>query len=74
MMEIKGDAMTIAGVNAGKYIASIRNRAKKDYARRYLLHILKGRKGAAPSSNAISKMASQAVRLRLDQIFQGTSL
>ncbi len=73
-MEIRGDAATIAGFNAGKYIASIRNSAKKEYARQYLFYILRGRKGSCPSPAGLSTLAAQAVRLRLGQIFQGTEL
>jgi hypothetical protein len=74
MVQITGDAMTIAGLNAGKYIASVRNIAKQEYARRYLLYILQGRQGPHPRSDSPSTINSQAVRLRLDRIFRETSL
>lgn len=73
-MEIRGDAATVAGVKAGQYIASIRNRPKKGYARRYFLYILRGRKGSCPPSVGLSTKVSRAVRQRLDDIFRQTSL
>jgi hypothetical protein len=72
MTQISGDAYTIKGFNAGKYIASIRSDTKKEYARTYLAYILNGRRGSCPERGVLSGMAAQAVRMRLDQIFQET--
>jgi hypothetical protein len=72
MTQISGDAYTITGFNAGKYIASIRSDTKKEYARTYLAYILNGRRGSCPERGVLSGMAAQAVRMRLDQIFQET--
>jgi hypothetical protein len=73
MTQISGDANTIAGFNAGKYIASIRSGRKREYARKYLAYILRGRSGSCPGRGVASAIAAQAVRTRLDQIFQETS-
>jgi hypothetical protein len=72
MTQISGAPDTIAGFNAGKYIAGIRSDTKKKYARTYLAYILNGRSGSCPDRGALSAMAAQAVRMRLDQIFQET--
>jgi hypothetical protein len=69
MLEISGDHHTVAGVKAGQYIRSIRNAAKKEYARAYLLFLLQGRQGTPPEQKELSYMAAQAVRLHLGAIF-----
>lgn len=71
MMQIRGDVWTVAGFNAGKYIARIRYTAKKEYARKYLAYVLSERKGPCPNPGTLPTMAAQAVRLRLDEIFRG---
>jgi hypothetical protein len=73
MTQISGDPNTIAGFNAGKYIGSIRNAAKKQYARTYLTYILQGRSGPSPDRGELSAMSAQAIRMRMDQIFDRTS-
>jgi hypothetical protein len=72
MTQISADSNTIAGFNAGKYIGSIRSDTKKENARTYLAYILNGRRGSCPERGVLSGMAAQAVRMRLDQIFQET--
>ena len=74
MIEISGDPHTVAGVNSGKYIRSIRSAKKKDYARAYLLYVLKGRPGKMPQHREISYKAAQSVRRRLDELFAAASL
>jgi hypothetical protein len=73
MTQISADSNTIAGFNAGKYTASIRNDRKREYARIYLAHILNDRSGSSPDRGVLSAMTARAVRTRLDQIFQERS-
>jgi hypothetical protein len=73
MSQISGGPDTIAGFNAGKYIRSIRSATKKEYAHKYLVYILNGRNGSSPERGVLSTMAAQAVRMRLDGIFQADS-
>lgn len=61
----------MAGFEAGKYIRSIRNAAKQQYARDYMLYILRGKSGKSPDYT-VSYMAAQAVRTNLDRIFKAT--
>jgi len=72
MTTISGDSRTVAGFNAGKYIARIRSETKKQYARAYLTYILNGRRRSCPSRGVLSKAAAQAVRRRLEKIFHET--
>jgi hypothetical protein len=74
MITISGDSKTVAGFNAGKYIARIRSETKKQYARAYLTYMLNDRRGPCPSRGILSMMAAQAVRMRLKTIFQEKSL
>lgn len=73
MTQISGDPHTIAGFNAGKYIGSIRSAAKKQFARTYLTYVLQGRSGPSPDRGELSAMATQAVRMRIDQLFRTSS-
>lgn len=72
MTQISGDTDTVAGFNAGKYLAGIRSETKKKYARAYLTYVLNGRRGSCPDRGVLSTMPAQAVRTRLDRIFQET--
>jgi hypothetical protein len=74
MITISGDRKTVAGFNAGKYIARIRSETKRQYARAYLTYMLSGRRGPCPSRGILSTIAAQAVRMRLNTILQETSL
>ena len=56
--------------NAFAYIRRIRNSAKRDYARAYLLH-LQG--GPQPETAGLSYMAAQAVRHQLGAIVKAAS-
>ena len=52
---------------ARRYVRGIRNKAKRDYAERYLAWLLNGEEGPEPDSTGLSYMGAQAVRLTLAQ-------
>ena len=66
----------VAAFNAGKYMGSIRNASKREYAHNYFQWILKGRPaGKEPQrtlllNGTLSYMAAQAVRNRLEEIMR----
>jgi hypothetical protein len=72
MTTIIGDSTTVAGFNAGKYIARIRSETKKQYARAYLTYMLNGQRRSCPSRGVLSKTDAQAVRRRLEDILKET--
>jgi len=60
---------------AKKYIRSIRNESKRDYAERYYRWILDGgldrdENGPEWNRNTLSYMAAQSVRMNLDLIYR----
>ena len=52
-------------VGAELYVNRIRNTAKRDYARRYLVWLRFGENGEEPSRGKLSHMSAQAVRMAL---------
>jgi hypothetical protein len=48
-----------------RYVRSIRNMLKRDYARAYIAWVRDGGRGAEPSWGELSFMAAQAVRLNV---------
>jgi hypothetical protein len=66
----------LAALNAGMYMARLRNASKLEYAHNYFSWIVAGRKGAEPDrrqllNGTLSYMAAQAVRTELDRIMGG---
>jgi hypothetical protein len=49
------------------YINSIKNSAKKEYAKKYSAWVLGGRKGSEPDRGELSVMGAQAVRMNIDE-------
>jgi hypothetical protein len=56
---------------AEKYIRHIRNKSKQEYARAYYNWMRRGERGEPPQPKYISTMASQAVRIMLQDIQEG---
>lgn len=53
------------------YIRAMRSKAKKAYAVAYLRWIIDGEQGDGPSSDGLSIMAAQAVRMSLHELVPG---
>lgn len=66
---VEADTREMVRKTANKYIKSIRNIRKADYAAAYLLWIMRGRAGYEPQAHPLlSTMAAQAVRLNIIDI------